>query len=104
VHVALFAAGVDAEHNSQQWCDQIIRITPQLGLPPIKAAPVKPRRINGEVLRRPLDGHLSRGDIAHWPHSIRLAGFYDRGGRVPGADLIPVRSPSAAKISKDRHS
>jgi hypothetical protein len=54
-----------------------MRITPQLGLPPIKAAPVKTRRIDGKVTRQPLDGHLSRGDIARWPYSLRPAGYYD---------------------------
>ncbi|HTX97918.1 MAG TPA: hypothetical protein VME67_25675 [Mycobacterium sp.] len=38
VHVALFAAGVEhgegeSHHNTPEWCDEIMRITPQLGLP-----------------------------------------------------------------------
>ena len=61
---------------------EIIRITPQLGLPPIKAAPVKPRRIDGKVARRALEGHISRDDMAHWPRSLRPAGFYNREGRI----------------------
>jgi hypothetical protein len=69
--VALFAAGGSTEHNSDEWCAQIMRITPRLGLDPIKAAPVKPRRIDGAVLRRPLEGHLTRGQMARWPHTIR---------------------------------
>jgi hypothetical protein len=32
------------EHNTEPWCEQITRITPQLGMAAIKAAPVKPRR------------------------------------------------------------
>jgi hypothetical protein len=87
VHVTLFAVGVDNDdrhphHNTDEWCAEIVRITPRLGLPPIKAAPVKPRRIDGTMMRRELDGHLSRDAIAHWPHSLRPDGFYDTEGRV----------------------
>jgi hypothetical protein len=81
VHAALRDAGVptsgkQGEHNTQPWCDQIVRITPQLGLAPIKAQPVKPRRIDGRVVRRALDGHLTRDQISRWPHTIRPDGFY----------------------------
>jgi hypothetical protein len=91
VHVALFAPGVDNPdstpyHNTAEWCAEIVRITPQLGLPPIKAAPVKPRRVDGKVVRQPLDGYLSRSDIAHWPHSLRPAGYYV-------ADAEPIAVP-----------
>ncbi|HEX9175093.1 hypothetical protein [Mycobacterium sp.] len=87
VHVALFARDIgnfdgQRHHNTDVWCEEIIRITPQLGLPPIKAAPVKPRRIDGKVARRALEGHISRDDMAHWPHSLRPAGFYNREGRI----------------------
>jgi hypothetical protein len=81
VHAALRDAGVQGtdddqgEHNTEPWCEQITRITPQLGLTAIQAAPVRPRRIDGKVTRRALDGHLSREDIAHWPHSLRPAGL-----------------------------
>jgi hypothetical protein len=88
VHVTLFAAGVgnerkDPHHNTDEWCAEIVRITPTPGLPPIKAAPVEPRRVDGSVARIPLDGHLTRDQIARWPHSIRPAGWYDQAGRIP---------------------
>ncbi len=87
VHVALHAAGVasderDGQHNTVEWCAEIVRITPQLGLPAIKAAPVKTRRVNGTVVRQALDGHLSRSNIARWPHPIRPPAYYDREGRI----------------------
>lgn len=88
VHVALFAAGVEqhgegqSHHNTTQWCEAIMRITPQLGLPLILAAPVKPRRVNGKVVREPLDGHLPRAVIARWPHTVRPAGYYTHAGRI----------------------
>jgi hypothetical protein len=65
---------------------QVMRITPQLGLDPIKAAPVKPRRIRigdqSKVVRKPLDGHLPRAVIARWPHTLRPAGYYTAEGRI----------------------
>jgi hypothetical protein len=87
IHGALADHGVanstkNPHHNTQGWCDEITRITPQLGLDPVKAAPVKPRRIDGVVKRKPLDGHLSRDDMAHWPHSLRPTGYYTPGGRI----------------------
>ena len=59
-----------------------MRITPQLGLAPVKAAPVKPRRVNGKVMRLPLDGHLSRIELASWPHPLRPVGYYTSEGRI----------------------
>jgi hypothetical protein len=87
IHVALFAHDIPntkeaPHHNAEEWCAEIVRITPQLGLPAVTAAPVKPRRVDGKVVRQALEGHLSRDDVAHWPHSIRPAGFYDREGRI----------------------
>lgn len=58
-------------------------IPPQLGLFQIPAEPVKPRRVNGKVVRRELDGHLARADIAHWPHSLRPAGLQPVEGGSP---------------------
>lgn len=37
----------------------------------INAAPVKPRRIDGRVVRKPLDGFISQDALAHWPYSLR---------------------------------
>jgi hypothetical protein len=92
VHLALFADGVEhadgnSHHNTQEWCDQIMRITPQLGLDPVKAEPVKPRRIrtgDGEskAVRKAFEGHLSRAQIARWPHTLRPAGYYTANGRI----------------------
>jgi hypothetical protein len=90
-HVELFDAGVEnteeSHHNTQEWCDLIIRITPELGLWTVLAAPVKPRRVDGKVVRLPLDGHLSRDAIAHWPHSLRLGGYY---GTDPETIRVPI--------------
>jgi hypothetical protein len=82
IHAYLGDQGLDPDHNGDPWCAEIMRITPQLGLDPIKAEPVKPRRINGKVTRRARDGFLSRDDISRWPHTIAPAGYYSRGGRI----------------------
>jgi hypothetical protein len=87
VHVALFAAGVDntqrePHHNTVEWCEQIMRITTELGLDPVKAAPIKPRRVDGKVARQELPGHLTRAQLASWPACLRPAGYYNREGRI----------------------
>jgi hypothetical protein len=82
VHLLLFERIGEHEHNAQPWCDEIMHITPQLGLEPVKAAPVKPRRIDGKVVRKELDGHLSRDAISRWPHPLRPAGYYTHKGRM----------------------
>jgi hypothetical protein len=81
VHVELFVRGVvndeqHPHHNTEEWCAEITRITPALGLPEIKAAPVKPWRVDGKVMRRTLDGHLSWDAISRWPHTIRPTDYY----------------------------
>ena len=94
LHVALFAMGVDNDkehphHNTEQWCAEIMRITPALGLPPVKAAREKTRRIDGKVARRALDGHVPRGDIsrAGRTRSDPPADLRARHGAHQGADL-----------------
>jgi hypothetical protein len=64
-------------HNNQAWCEHINRISDLLGLN-VKAAVVKQRRENGSKPRwLPQPGYLSIADLAHWPHSVRPAGFYE---------------------------
>ena len=91
LHVTLFDTGIEGtktvpHHNSQPWCDEIMRISPQLGLDPIKAAPVKPRRIRigdeSKVVRKALDGHLSRIEMATWPYLLRPEGYHTDKGRM----------------------
>jgi hypothetical protein len=82
VHAYLADQGLDAGHNAEPWCDEIMRITPLLDLPPVQAEPVKPRRVNGKVVRLARDGFLSRDDLASWPHTIVPADYYTRDGRM----------------------
>jgi SprT-like family len=76
IHALLFHRGVDAEHNGEPWCAEIVRLAPELGLEPIRAAPVVPRRIDGKVRRLPLPGHLDRKTIAAFPHPLRPKEYY----------------------------
>lgn len=84
IHAYLFARSEEPDHNGQPWCREVMRLAPSLGLGEVRAAPVVPRRVDGRVVRRALDGHLDRHQLAHFPHSIRPNDFYraDR-GRMP---------------------
>ncbi len=70
--------GGNDTHNCASWCDEIVRVTPLLGLPPIKAAPVRQKRIEGAVRWHVEPGHLKRADLASWPHSIRPRDYYEQ--------------------------
>jgi len=82
LHAYLGDRGLDASHNSQPWCDEIMRITPLLGLAAVQAEPVKPRRVDGKVVRLARDGFLSRDDLAHWPHTLMAPDYYNTEGRI----------------------
>lgn len=87
IHVKMFAVGVEntkngPHHNTAEWCAEITRITGELGLLPIKAMPVLPRRVDGLVVREAHPGYLERSEIAHWPQSIAPAGYYSSAGRI----------------------
>jgi len=91
IHVQLIERGVahdesGGHHNTTEWCAEITRITGELGWPPIRAMPVRPRRINGVVTRQAHTGFLDRADIASWPHSIAAEGSYGPAGRL----AVPV--------------
>jgi len=86
IHALLFQRGLEAGHNGEPWCAEIVRLAPELGLKPIKAAPVVPRRVDGKVRRLPLPGHLDRKTIATFPHPLRPASYYkNTNGRLPVA-------------------
>jgi hypothetical protein len=86
IHALLFHRGVDADHNSEPWCAEIVRLAPELGLKSIKAVPVVPRRVDGVVRRQSLPGHLDRKTIATFPHPLRPKSYYrNTNGRLPVA-------------------
>lgn len=71
LHAALMLAKRNPDHNKVPWCEEITRITPLLGLPPIKAEPIRQKRIEGRVTWFTEDGYLTRKALASWPQSIR---------------------------------
>jgi hypothetical protein len=75
IHARLMLEGKDPTHNGQSWCDEIERLSPAVLRRKVKASPVKPRRLDGKVVRRELDGYLSRQEIATWPGSLRPASW-----------------------------
>jgi hypothetical protein len=83
IHAKLVLNGVDPSHNGQPWCDEITRLSPAVLGRDIQAAPVKVRRVEGEVRRLALPEHLTRDELARWPGSLRPKGWN------PGR-LIPV--------------
>jgi hypothetical protein len=70
--------GGNDTHNCESWCSEIMRITPLLGMPPIKAKPIRQKRVNGSVQWYTEPEHLQRKAIASWPHSIRPRGYYEQ--------------------------
>jgi SprT-like family len=81
IHALLSQQGENVRHNGAPWCREIMRITPLLDLPPILAAPIVPSRVpsraggligrQAKPVRVAKPSHLSRQDLAHWPHSLR---------------------------------
>jgi hypothetical protein len=82
VHALLIDRGFhrddeEGSHNIPAWCHQVERLAPLLGLGTVLAAPVKPRRIDGKVTRLALPGHLDRGTISGFPHTLRPRSWYE---------------------------
>jgi hypothetical protein len=74
IHAHLVLAGLDPDHNGRPWCVEVERLSPAVLGRTVKARPVHPRRVDGVNVRLPLPGHLSRKEIAGWPHSLRAPG------------------------------
>jgi hypothetical protein len=73
VHAKLILAGKCPDHNALPWCEEIERLSPLVLANPIQAKPVHPRRVGGVNKRVALEGHLTRSELASWPHSLRPA-------------------------------
>jgi hypothetical protein len=80
VHAKLILAKQVPDHNALPWCAEITRLTRLAYGKEIKVEPVKPRRVDGKVVRLKRDGYLSRDDLAHWPHCLHEGdASWDRG-------------------------
>lgn len=72
-------------HNNPMWVDEVLRISPLLGLK-VKAAVVKQRRVRkkgqragpGKVQWVVEPGHMTRAELAAWPQSVRSRSFYKK--------------------------
>ena len=94
VHAALMLRGEDPGHNGAPWCRMITELSPAVLGREIDARPVKPRRVPNparatdpaapatKVSREPVDGALTRDELAHWPAPLRPAGYYASGERL----------------------
>jgi hypothetical protein len=89
IHALLNARGAERDdrgghHNAPEWCAEIMRLSPLLLGITINSEPVKPRRLNGKVVRKARDGFIGRDEVAHWPHAVRpnAAGYYSSGRRL----------------------
>jgi len=78
IHQDLYQAGENTKHNEEPWCNSILRITLLLGLPPIKAKPIRQKRVGGKVTWFTEPGHLTRREIASWPQKRRPNFFNGR--------------------------
>ena len=85
VHAHLMLAGRDTTHNGRPWCEELERLSPAVLGRTVCAKPVTPRRIDGKVRRAALGGHLTRKQLASWPHSLR-------GDDFDGGQVLPVDS------------
>jgi SprT-like family len=74
IHVKLILAGLDAQHNGNPWCEEIERLSPLVIGRGVQAKPVHPRRVDGRNRRLPLEGHLTRKELAGWPQALRDPG------------------------------
>ena len=84
IHQFLSFTGRDIRHASRDWCAEIMRIGPELGLPPFQAEPSRVTKVRLQDGRR-LSKRVTGGDwtmpmIAGFPH---LAFDYDTGELRP---------------------
>jgi hypothetical protein len=69
LHASLSWRGLKTDHNADPWCQEIERMSGILGCP-ISAKPVRPKRTGKRVARCVMPGHLTRKELARWPHTV----------------------------------
>jgi hypothetical protein len=65
-----------SSHDDPVWCNEVMRLSPRLGIPAFHAAPTKRQRKDGKMLRVVPEGCLPMADLARWPHTVRPDGYY----------------------------
>lgn len=98
LHARLHLEGLDTEHDSHSWYDEVRRLSPVvLGreLDARRGADRKSVRVpNPEwqegtdvpktiVRKERVHDAVQHGDVARWPHSFRPEGYYDGGEPIP---------------------
>lgn len=78
VHQRLWEIGYRGaeSHECAEWCDEITRISPLIGLD-CKAKLIKRKRVDGRQLRIPDAGYMTQAQISTWPHSMRPRNYYE---------------------------
>jgi hypothetical protein len=66
----------NSSHDNAIWASEVMRLSPRLGLPAVRASRTVRRRAGKHLLRVMPDGCISRDQLATWPHSLRPTGFY----------------------------
>lgn len=77
-HQYLYESGQESQHNSEPWCDEIMRLTKLIWGRDIWASPSQPRKVDGKSVRVQKTGpngeeSLPLKLISTWPDSLRLS-------------------------------
>jgi hypothetical protein len=65
-----------SSHDNPVWAEEVVRLSPRIGLGPVQAAPTRRVRVEGRMLRRTPDGCISMDALSRWPLSLRPPGYY----------------------------
>ncbi len=60
-----------SSHDNWTWAQEVMRISPLLGLSEFQAAPTKRKRMNHSMLRTTPEGCISMKALSRWPYSLR---------------------------------
>jgi hypothetical protein len=94
-HASLLLQRLTPDHNAAPWCHLVERLSPVVVGVAVRAQPARSVRVPNParatdpdapktVVRKATPGGaLTRGELAHWPHSIRPAGYYEGGREIP---------------------
>ena len=99
-----------SSHDNPWWPAEVERLSPLLGLGPVKASPTKRARRRGRMIRVPAkEDSLPLSRLSSFPFSLRSAAYYLETGRIPFAEpsmetrepnvrLTALRSPPGEEV------
>jgi hypothetical protein len=92
----------ESSHDNPVWAEEVMRLSPRIGLGPVQTAPTRRVHVNGRMLRRTPDGCLSMDELSRWPSSLRPTGYWCLHGApspsrtgTPSGSLASIRRPRA---------